>query len=403
MISSQLLVAGGGMGGLAAALACSKVGWQPRIFEQAKRFSEVGAGIQLGPNATRILGAWGLAKALSAVAAFPQQLRVRSAHDGSQLGVLRLGETVEERYGAPYATVHRADLQAVLVEAVRAAGFQPRLASRVIAVLPKPEGVTLGIEDVGSADGDALVPVGGDALIGADGLWSSVREHVWDDKPPRPTGHVAYRGVISQPDLPVGLRSGDVNVWLGPRMHLVAYPVRGGSELNVVVIVQGQSPGPAEDWDQEALAVELQRAMGKLCTPLRDLVWAMPSWRLWALNDRTPMRSADEMARGRVALLGDAAHPMRPYFAQGAGMAIEDAAELARLLSRANGRAVDIPKALRAYALNRWRRGARVQALSRRNGRIFHATGLVRWGRDLALRMSGERLLDQPWLYGKAP
>jgi len=361
------------------------------VYEQAARFTEVGAGIQLGPNATRILAGWGLAKPLSEVAAFPQRLCVRSAHDGRQLGVLRLGDAIAERYGAPYATIHRADLQAVLLQAVRAAGIHPRLSSRVVAVLPSRDGVTVGIEAHGRVEGEAL--------IGADGLWSSVRTHAWGDRPPRATGHLAYRGVIAQPDLPAALRSHDVNVWLGPRMHLVAYPVRGGSELNVVVIVQGQSPGPAEDWDQEALAVELQRAMGRLCTPLRDLVWAMPSWRLWALNDRPPMSNADEMARGRVALLGDAAHPMRPYFAQGAGMAIEDAAELARVLALVPGRAVDVPLALRGYALNRWRRAARVQALSRRNGRIFHATGLVRWGRDLALRMSGERLLDQPWLY----
>jgi len=391
---AQLLIAGGGMGGLAAALACGRAGWQPRVYEQAARFTEVGAGIQLGPNATRVLEGWGLAKALSAVAAFPRQLRVRSAHDGAQLGLLRLGETIAQRYGAPYATLHRADLQAVLLDAVRAAGIHPRLSSRVVAVLPSDDGVTVDVEAHGRVEGEAL--------IGADGLWSSVRTRVWGDRPPRATGHLAYRGVIAQPDLPSELRSHDVNVWLGPRMHLVAYPVRGGGELNVVAIVQGRSPGPAEDWDQEALAVELQRAMGRLCTPLRDLVRAMPSWRLWSLNDRPPMGSADEMARGRVALLGDAAHPMRPYFAQGAGMAIEDAAELARLLALKPGRNVDVPAALRGYALNRWRRGARVQALSRRNGRIFHATGLVRWGRDFALRMSGERLLDQPWLYGAA-
>lgn len=401
MSPPQLLIAGGGMGGLAAALGCSRSGWQPRIFEQASQFSEVGAGIQLGPNATRILASWDLAGALSAVAAFPRQLRVRSARDGAQLGALRLGQAFEERYGAPYATVHRADLQAVLVEAVRATGFAPRLSSRVIAVLPEDEGVTVQVQEVSAAEGNASTPVEGAALIGADGLWSNVRKRIWQDDPPSPTGHVAYRGVIAQADLPPALRSNDVNVWLGPRMHLVAYPVRAGTQLNVVVIVQGQSSGPAEDWDQEAVAVELQRAMGALCTPLRDLVGAMPSWRLWALNDRTPMRSADEMARGRVALLGDAAHPMRPYFAQGAGMAIEDADELARFLSRANGSAQDVPGALRGYALKRWQRAARVQALSRRNGRVFHSTGLVRWGRDLALRVSGERLLDQPWLYGK--
>lgn len=391
-MSGELLIAGGGMGGLAAALACGRAGWPVRVYEQATRFSEVGAGIQLGPNATRVLAGWGLGKALSAVAAFPQQLRVRSAHDGAQLGALALGAAIAQRYGAPYATVHRADLQSVLLEAVRAAGIEPNPGARVTGVQASPDGVVLRIEGLGD--------VAGGALVGADGLWSSVRRLVWQDSPPRATGHLAYRGVIAQRELPAALRSQDVNVWLGPRMHLVEYPVRGGSELNVVVIVQGQSAGPAEDWDQEALAVELQRAMGQLCTRLRDLVRAMPSWRLWALNDRAPMRNAGEMARGRVALLGDAAHPMRPYFAQGAGMAIEDASELARALAPRDGRAVDVPMALRAYALARWRRGARVQALSRRNGRIFHATGPVRWGRDLALRAAGERLLDQPWLYG---
>lgn len=392
-MSLQLLIAGGGLGGLAAALACGRAGWPVRVYEQATRFTEVGAGIQLGPNATRVLEGWGVAESLSAVAAFPQQLRVRSAREGRQLGTLRLGAAINQRYGAPYATVHRADLQAVLLDAVRASGVEPMLGAKVTQVLPSPLGVAIRIDGQGEADGAALV--------GADGLWSSVRRQMWQDSPPRATGHLAYRGVIAQRDLPAALRSQDVNVWLGPRMHVVEYPVRGGSELNVVAIVHGQSPGPAEDWDQEALAVELQRAMGRLCTPLRDLVRAMPSWRLWALNDRSPMRGPDEMARGRVALLGDAAHPMRPYFAQGAGMAIEDAAELARLLAN-NGSAVDVPPALRAYALNRWRRGARVQALSRRNGRIFHASGLVRWGRDLALRLRGERLLDQPWLYGTA-
>lgn len=393
----SLLIAGGGMGGLAAALACSRVGWQPAILEQAAQFSEVGAGVQLGPNATRILAGWGLAKPLSEIAAFPGQLRVRSAQDGALLGELRLGQHFETRYGAPYATVHRADLQGLLVEAVRAAGVQPRLSSRVIAVLSRPERLRVEIEE---PERHRSITMEGDALIGADGLWSSVRRLVWRDPQASATGHVAYRGVALQAGLPASLRLSDVNVWLGPRMHAVAYPVRGGSQLNVVVIVQGRSRGPAEDWDQQGLSVELQMAMGAMCAPLRDLVAAMPSWRLWALSDRTPVRSADEMARGRVALLGDAAHPMRPYFAQGAGMAIEDAEELARVIDRADGKAVDIPQALRAYAQNRWRRDARVQALSRRNGRIFHATGLVRWGRDLTMRLAGERLLDQPWLYG---
>jgi len=391
-MTHQALIVGGGIGGLAAALACTRVGWQARLFEQARQFSEVGAGIQLGPNATRILTHWGLDRALARVAAFPRQLRVRSGIDARELGRLRLGSSFAARYGAPYATVHRADLQGLLLEAVRDAGVQLKLSLPVTGVLPSADAVGLRLE------GDYEVE--GDALVGADGLWSVVRSQVYSDGPPTFTGHVAYRAIAEQRELPEALRSSDVTVWLGPSMHLVSYPVRGGEQLNVVVLVQGTVPASAaREWDQAAVAAELQAVLGPLCAPLRDLVQAMPGWRLWALHDRPPMAGADEMVRGRVVLLGDAAHPMRPYFAQGAGMAIEDAAGLARALAPVDGAGIDVPLALRRYALDRWQRGARVQALSRRNGRIFHATGPVRWGRDLALRLLGERLLDQPWLY----
>ncbi|HWP10421.1 MAG TPA: FAD-dependent monooxygenase [Ramlibacter sp.] len=390
-MTKQVLIAGGGLGGLAAAVACTRAGWDARLYEQAAQFSEFGAGLQLGPNATRILHGWGLERELSAVAAFPQQLRVRSANDGTQLGLLRLGPAFTSRYGAPYATVHRADLQGLLLGAARQAGVHLKLSSRVTAVLPSADAVGLRL-------GDHLT-VEGDALVGADGLWSAVRPHVCSDGPPTPTGHLAYRCVATQRDLPALVRSPDVTVWLGPRLHVVAYPVWCGEGLNVVAIVQGRAPGAAEDWDQAAIAADLQAAMGRQCAPLQDLVRAMPGWRLWALHDRAPVASAGEMARGLVALLGDAAHPMRPYFAQGAGMAIEDAAELGRAMALAAHSGIEVPLALRRYALNRWQRCARVQARSRRNGRIFHATGLVQRGRDLSLRLLGERLLDQPWLY----
>ena len=379
------------MGGLAAALACARAGWHASVYEQAREFSEVGAGIQMGSNTTRILIGWGLGQALSDIAARPQMLRVRSAHDGRELGRLGLGDGFEQRYGAPYMTVHRADLQAVLVEGARRAGVDLQLASRITQVLPGPDAVRIRIGGARESESDVLV--------GADGLWSEVRGQVCMDGPPHPTGHLAYRTLSLQTDLPQALRSQDVTAWLGPRMHVVAYPVKAGAQLNVVAIVQGTARGPAHDWDQAGAVAELLAAMGLLCQPLQDLVRAMPSWRLWALQDRPPMRSADEMANGRVALLGDAAHPMRPYLAQGAGMAIEDAAELGRSLAPARDPAGDVVEALRAYALNRWERCARVQSRSVRNGRIFHATGLVRWGRDLSMRLFGERLLDQPWLY----
>jgi salicylate hydroxylase len=340
---------------------------------------------------TRILGEWGLDAELSAVAAFPGQLRVRSAGSATQLGLLRFGPAFAARYGAPYATVHRADLQALLLDAARQAGVYLKLSSQVTAVLPSPNEIGLRVR------GDREIE--GDALVGADGLWSVVRSHVFNDGPPVFTGHLAYRSVAAQDDLPEGMRSMDVTVWLGERLHVVAYPVCRGEWLNVVAIVEGQSRGPAQDWDQAAVGAELQRAIGRQCTELQDLVRAMPHWRLWALHDRSPMRSADEMVRGRVALLGDAAHPMRPYLAQGAGMAIEDAAQLGRSLAAAAEAGTDVPLALRRYAIERWERCAKVQARARRNGRIFHATGLVRWGRDMSLRLLGENLLDQPWLY----
>ena len=390
-MSQQILIAGGGLGGLAAALGAVRAGWQARLFEQAEEFGEVGAGIQLGPNAMRLLASWGLEAQVQRLAAFPEALVVRSALNGAVLGRMTLGDFIAARYGAPYATIHRADLHALVLDAARQAGVGLKLRSRIAAVLPGVGAVALRMEDGSDVEGDAL--------IGADGLWSVVRSHVHADGPPLATGHLAYRALVAQQDLPAALRQQDVQVWMGPHMHLVSYPVRAGEQLNVVAIVHGAPRGDAMDWDSAAVTTELLAAMGAVAAPLRDLVQAMPRWRLWTLHDRPPMTGPDEMVRGRIALLGDAAHPMRPYLAQGAGMALEDADELRRALAQANGAVRDVPLALRRYALNRWKRNARVQARARRNGRIFHSTGFVRWGRDVSMRLLGERLLDLPWLY----
>lgn len=390
-MTKQVLVAGAGMGGLAAALACARAGWQARVLEQAPVFGEAGAGIQLGPNATRVLASWGLSEALERAAARPRRLRVLSALSGRPLAGMPLGDEFTSRYGAPYATLHRADLHGLLLDAAREHGVSIRMSSPVKAVFDSQAAAGLRFGQDGEIEADAL--------IGADGLWSVVRSQTFGDSPPAATGHVAYRALAVQGNLPQALRSQDVTVWLGPRMHLVAYPVRGGDLLNVVAIIAGDARGASRDWDQQAGASELDGAVADLAAPLRELVSAMPSWRLWVLHDREPLQSADQMARGRVALLGDAAHPMRPYLAQGAAMAIEDAAELARVLEMSEAAAIEVELALRRYALNRWQRCARVQASSRRNGRIFHSTGLMQWGRDLSMRLLGERLLDQPWLY----
>jgi salicylate hydroxylase len=388
---TDVLIAGGGIGGLAAALACSRAGCHVRLYERAEAYTEVGAGIQMGPNVTRVLQAWHLDAALQQVAAYPGRLQVRHAISGSELGVLRLGSDMLQRYGAPYATIHRADLQQLLLQALRQRDAVRLHTGKTVHRYVETHGA------VGLSLSDGL-DVEGDALIAADGLWSRIREQLLADGPPRVAGHLAYRALLPQTSLPAALRSQQVTAWLGPKLHVVQYPVRGGEWLNVVVIVHGHVQGSLEDWDHGANAADLQATLAHACSALRDLIAAVPAWRLWVLCDRAPVSSVDQMARGHVALLGDAAHPMRPYLAQGAGMAIEDAAELGRQVARVDG-VLDVPTLLRRYALKRWQRNARVQARSIRNGDIFHLGGPLAWSRDVSLRLLGERLLDVPWLY----
>lgn len=389
----EILIAGGGIAGLATAVAARRAGWEARLFEQAGRFEEFGAGLQLGPNATRILQEWELLGGdLRQQAVAPPRLRVRDGADGAELGVLELGEAFLQRYGAPYLTVHRADLQAALLAAARAAGTRLHTDSRVQGAEERADTIALRT--------DAPREVEGDALAAADGVWSVLRAAVAGDGEPQPTGHLAYRGLVRQQDLPVAQRSDEVTVWLAPRMHLVTYPVRGGEWLNAVCVVEGRQPGDPRSWDHAASRAQLDAALGPVCASVRERVAAIADWRLWVLHARPPVASPDQMARGRIALLGDAAHPMRPYLAQGAGMAIEDARELQRVLSVADEVVIDVPTALRRYALNRSERVARVQERSERNGTIFHATGALRLARNAALRTLGARLLDQPWLYG---
>ncbi|MEO5659087.1 MAG: FAD-dependent monooxygenase [Polaromonas sp.] len=401
-MTRQVLIAGGGIGGLAAALAASRAGWQVRLHECASLFSEFGAGVQLGPNVMKVLQGWGLQAELARVAAFPHRLQVRDAVSGRELGVLPLGERAVQKYGAPYATLRRADLHGLLLQAVEMRDqVAINLYSAVDSYADSGQAVTLQITEGPNA---RQQEVAGAALIGADGLWSRVRQQLLNDAAPRITGHLAYRAMVRQADLPERLRSQQVTSWLGPRLHAVQYPVRGGEWLNVVVIVQGQVAGDLQDWNHHANAAELQKMMRAMSAALRELIDAVTecggktaaAWRLWPLCDRPPMSSARQQAQGRVALLGDAAHPMRPYLAQGAGMAIEDAAELESVLAQG----LDVPTLLQRYASNRWQRNARVQARSVRNGQIFHAQGPLRWGRDASMKLLGEKLLDLPWLYG---
>ena len=388
-MQNNILVAGGGIGGLAAALAVSQAGWKVDLLEQSTEFGEFGAGIQLGPNAVRVLQSWGLTEALKAVAARPLRLEVRHAGSAALLAQRPLAGVMEQQFGSAYLTIARADLHHLLLESVQTqAGVALQAGTRL-----ESYSVSESTVRVSTHNGSVWHAAG---LIGADGIWSAVRTQLLADGPPRLTGHLAYRAMVPQSTLPAALRLQVVQVWMGPEFHVVQYPVRGGEWLNIVVIVHGSVNGDLRSWDHTANAADLRRLLRTAAKPLRALLEAIAHWRLWPLSDRVPMQSASEHAQGRIALLGDAAHPMRPYLAQGAGMAIEDAAVIAQCLSDFR---VDVAAAFQRFANLRWQRNGRVQARAIRNGRVFHLGGPAALVRDLALQTVGARLLDLSWLY----
>lgn len=395
---ADVLVLGGGIAGLSAAWVLGRYLPEATIglLEQADAFSEVGAGIQLGPNATRVLYDWGLKSALWEVAAFPLLVHARDAVSGSEKGRLPLADRALQRYGTPYATVHRADLHRMLLERVKAHGIEGQLGQRVEQVTLTEQGARLTTQTGVSWDSGVL--------IACDGLWSRTREQCWSQAPAAAfTGQVAYRGMVRMAALPEDLRRSEVVVWLGRRLHAVHYPVRAGEWLNVVVVVHGDRPAEDAGWDHAATEEALFHALGPIHRDLRRALEAVPAWRLWPLFGRRPVRKAGDLVQGAVALMGDAGHPMRPYLAQGAAMALEDAWTLGRLLESRSSAAVDWPALLQRWAELRWRRCGWVQARSTRNGRIFHATGPLKWGRDLAMAVMGERLMDTPALYAGPP
>jgi salicylate hydroxylase len=261
----------------------------------------------------------------------------------------------------------------------------------LVAVQDRAEGVR-----VLTAGGDGLE---GAALVGADGLWSLVRGSVVADGVPVPSDHVAYRALIPMDRLPTAWQAQEVAAWLGPHLHAVTYPVRGGALVNLVCVVRQPLEGPRSGWDLPGTAQRLRAALGDVCPLLQQAIEAAPGWGLWVLHDRAPVAGANQMARGRIALLGDAAHPMRPYLAQGASMALEDAQALGRSLAAVTDGTLAVEIALQRYARERWQRVARVQRRSLRNATIFHATGPLRFARDRVMGALGPRVMDLPWLY----
>ncbi|MBD8051812.1 FAD-dependent monooxygenase [Limnohabitans radicicola] len=385
--ATDILVAGGGIGGLAAGVALARTGASVRLIERSERWGEVGAGIQIGPNVTRILQGWGFASELAQLAAMPTRLQARDARTGQVLGTLPLGERSVRLYGAPYACIHRADLHALLLAAATRQGVDLQLGQGAAGLTQQGDALTLQTDQ-----GECWTA---SALVGADGLWSRTRAELGLTDAPRFSGHLAYRALVPQDSLPAQWRTDQVTVWMGPRLHVVHYPVQAGRGLNLVAIVHGSLPADAQSWDAMAQPASLFHALGPVATELRERLQAMQGWRLWALHDRPPLSGPAHMARGHVALLGDAAHPMRPYLAQGAGMAIEDANALAEAWIGSGS----VAERLHRYAQVRWQRNARVQARAIRNGEIFHAQGPVAWGRNASMRLLGERVMDVPWLY----
>ena len=381
-----VLVAGGGIGGLAAALALVNRGFKVKVLEQAPEIGEIGAGIQLGPNAFHAFDALGIGDKARARAVYTDYMVMHDAIDEYQVGKIPTDEAFIKRFGNPYAVIHRADVHLSLLEGAQETGRVEFLTStRVVRIEQDEHSVTV-FDQHGNAHK-------GVALIGADGVKAVVREQFVGD-PARVTGHVVYRAVVDKEDFPEDLRWNAASIWVGPNCHLVHYPLRGGEQYNVVVTFHSREQ---EEWGvTEGSKEEVQSYFQGICPKARQLIELPKSWKRWATADREPI---GQWTFGRVTLLGDAAHPTTQYMAQGACMAMEDAVTLGEAL-RVNDN--DFVKAFDLYQRSRVARTARIVLSSREMGRIYHAKGVERLVRnDLWRGRTPERFYDaMEWLYG---
>jgi salicylate hydroxylase len=386
---SRTLIVGGGIGGLATALALARNGMSAIVLERSTFSDETGAGIQLGPNATRALAELGVLDAIRAPAFRPDNLRLFDGLSGNNLASVPLGRIAEERYGAPYLTLHRADLHASLLAACRADG-----AIELENGFEVAEAETLAEPVIArGADG---TQVEGCGLVAADGLWSRLRDRIVPDADLRFSGATAWRALLPRSEVPAPFDVPDVGLWLGPRAHLVHYPVRGGKDLNVVAVVEGGSA--KQGWSRRAEPDVLLPSFDRWAKPAKALLAMVKTWRCWSLFRLRPL---PRWTDGRMALLGDAAHPVLPYLAQGAALAIEDADALAASLKACGG---DPASAFPRYQSLRMARTARVQAQAAHFGHIYHLSGPAAFARNFLLgRRRPESLLHSfDWLYGHA-
>ncbi len=383
---SPILIAGGGIGGLATALVLARDGHAVTVLEQAPSFGEIGAGIQLGPNIFRMFAYLGLTDVVSKVSFFPPGLAMNDVRTGEKIVRVPLGDMARATYGFPYGVIYRADLHQVFLDACTA---QENVTLRTGAKLESFEQSDSSVR-VHLADGEVLE---GAALIGADGIWSKVREVVVGDGKPRVSGHIAYRAVLKREDVPAHLWSDDVLLWGGEKTHLVHYPLRRGELFNLVAVFHSNKYD--EGWNTFGDTAELTERFAQACPQVRELLGKIETWKMWVLCDREPVKNWTDR---RVTLLGDAAHPMLQYLAQGAGQAIEDAVVLREALRFTHG---DIPQALQKYQQARYLRTGRVQLTARFYGDIYHAAGVQRELRNQMFQSEKESagFAGLQWMY----
>jgi len=385
---TPILIVGGGIGGLAAACGLARVGMRSLVLEKASELSEIGAGIQLGPNAFRAFDRLGVGKEARQLAVYVDSIRFMDAVSAEEVMNIAVDEAFLSRFEDPYAVVHRGDLHRVFVRACEASDLiEVRTDAPVVDYDQDGDSVSAIL-----ADGARMA---GRALIGADGLWSKIRKRVVGDGLPRVSGHTTYRSVIPVEDMPEDLRWNASVLWGGPKCHIVHYPLQGGQAFNLVVTYHNDAPEPVMGLPVDTEMV--RRGFDHVHPKPRQVIERGRNWKLWVLCDREP---AANWTDGRVTLLGDAAHPMMQYMAQGACMAMEDAVCLSQEMEAASG---DVGRAFPAYQARRVPRTARVQLQSRFIGDyVFHPDGASAQLRNMlmASKTQDEWLDAIDWLYG---
>jgi salicylate hydroxylase len=382
----KFIVVGGGIGGLAAAVALSQQGVHVTVLEQATELGEIGAGVQLGPNAFAALDALGVGENARKRAVFTERLIMMDAVDGSEVGSFPVGQAFRDRFKNPYAVIHRADIHTSMLEATQGSNLiQVETSTKVVSVSQDDQGVT-------AVDQNGRI-FKADALVAADGVRSVIREKLFND-PPRISGHVVYRAVVPVAEMPLDLQINAPVVWAGPDCHLVHYPLRDGQQYNLVVTFHSRDE---EEWGvTDGSKEEVLSYFDGICPRARQMLHLPKTWRRWATADRNPL---EKWGDGRVTMLGDAAHGMLQYMAQGACMAIEDAVTLGQAMKHCQG---DVVKTFQLYEKSRIPRTARVVLSAREMGRLYHAKGVERLVRNqLWEGRTPERFYDAlEWLYG---